>query len=131
MNRKTIALIFLAIVLIAGIALLAKVFILDKRVTAFSGLKVDSIPQADVYLNDKIVGKSPYENKKLNPGEYTLKLVVTNTPGTFYPWETKIKLVPQSLTYVNRTIGDTDGTSGHQIIWLEKLADPNAKELAV
>ncbi len=131
MTRKKIALALFFLVALVGLGFLAKVLVLDRRVNAFSGLKIDSIPQADVYIDNKPVGKTPYENSKLTPGEYSLKLSVSGTPGSYYPWETKIKLVPQSLTYVNRIIGKTDSESGHQIVWLEKLANPKTKELAV
>lgn len=117
--------------MLLGAGLLIKTFALDRGVNAFSGLKVDSIPQADVYVDGKVVGKTPYENAKMTPGEYSLKLVVTGTTGSFFPWETKVKLVPESLTYVNRTLGETSSLSGHQIVWLEKLSDPNGKEIAV
>lgn len=131
MTKKTIVIIFLCLVLILVLGFLGKIFILDRRVNAFSGLKINSIPRADISLNTKSVGKSPYENTKLTPGEYTLKLSVTGTFGNYYPWSTKIKLVPESLTYVNRILGPNDQQSSHQIVWLEKLANQNSKELAV
>lgn len=131
MNKKIIAIVLSVIVLLLILAFLGKTFILDKKVNAFSGLKVDSIPESEIYLNDKKIGKTPFEISKLDPGEYTLKLVVTDLPGEFAPWQIRIKLAPLSQTYVNRTIGKTESESGHQIIWLEKLSDPSKKELAV
>lgn len=92
-------------------------------------LKVNSTPTATVFLDNKNVGKTPYEDKQ-STGEYTLKLIPETTSNTVVSWEGKIKLSPNLLTYVNRDLGDSELTSSGEILSLER-ASGNKAELAV
>lgn len=131
MDKKKLLLLSVSIVILLALAATTKVLFLDHQSNSVSALRVDSVPSADLYINDQIVGKTPYDNEKMTPGEYKIKLVATGVTGTFYPWETKIKLTPESLTYVSRDIGKTDAQSGDQILWLEKLPSDQDAQLAV
>lgn len=131
MDKKKIGVIAVIVILLIGLGIATKLFILDPQDNSVSALRVDSNPNADLYINDQIVGKTPYENEKMAPGEYKLKLVATGTTGTFYPWETKIKLTNNSLTYVSRDIGKNEEESGDQILWLEKISSDQSAQLAI
>lgn len=96
---------------------------------ANAALKIDSIPQASIFLDGKSLGKTPYEQEKLSPGEKTLKLVPEG--GIFYPWEVKIKLTGMAMTVVKREFGETEGKSSGETITLEKIADKKTSSLSI
>lgn len=98
---------------------------------ANAGLSVDSTPSASVFLEGKNIGKTPFEDEKLQAGEKVLKLVPESTITNFYPWETKIKLVGGVITVVRREFGETEGKSSGEIIILEKIADKKTASLVV
>ncbi|MBI4099794.1 PEGA domain-containing protein, partial [Candidatus Microgenomates bacterium] len=131
MNRRRLfsfLIFFTPIVLIFGV----KVLVFDRQAPLFAQLRVDSFPQTTVSLNDKDMGKTPYLGENLAPGEYKLKLSPSGqTSGTFVFWETKVKLIGGTLTYVSRQLGPTDDLSGGQILTLEKLPLTSTHELAV
>ena len=107
-------------------------FFLKSRSGTSSGqavLKVTSEPTATFFLDNEQLGKTPYEDK-VKPGEYTLKLVSESTVETAVPWEEKIKLEPNLLTYVSRSLGDSDVTSAGETLTLEKITGKGA-ELSV
>lgn len=98
---------------------------------ANAGLKIDSIPTSNIFLDGKALGKTPYEQEKLSPGEKTLKLVPESTFANLYPWETKIKLIGGVMTVVRREFGETEGKSSGEIITLEKITDKKTASSAV
>jgi len=86
---------------------------------ARAGLKIESTPQATVFLDGKEVGKTPFEDKELVVGEKILKLVPED-PNLF-SWETKINLTGGALSFVERKFGENEALSSFEIITLEKL----------
>ena len=127
MSKKKLLLALLIAFFLLGLGLATKFLYLDRHNNQVSALRVYSTPKADLYINDQIAGKTPYSNEKMAPGEYKLKLIATGASGTFFPWETKIKLTSSSLTYVSRDIGPSDDESGGQILWLEKISTDKNK----
>lgn len=131
MNRRRL-LSLLVFILPLSVIFAAKTLIFDRQTPATASLRIDSFPRTNVALNDKVVGKTPYLSENLAPGEYKIKLVSAgDIPGTFVAWEAKIKLTGGTLTYVNRSLGASDELSGGQILSLEKLPLPDARELAL
>ena len=94
---------------------------LSSKTTSSAGLKVVSTPQTSVFLNDKLVGKTPLDDK-YPPGEYTLKLIPQDTSTQYSSWQGKITLSPSFLTYVNRELGSSELTSAGEILSLEKIS---------
>ena len=92
-------------------------------------LKVTSTPTATIFLDNQNIGKTPFE-QKVKTGEYTIKLIPETTVSSLVSWEGKIKLSANLLTFVNRDLGDSDLTSGGEILSLERIAG-NKAELAV
>lgn len=120
----------LPVVVLVLIGVLA--FLVVKRVAfkpASAGLKVESTPQATVFLDGKEVGKTPFEDKKLAPGEKTVKLIPEDTK--FFSWETKVTLTGGALAYVFRNFAEIEARSSGKIITLEKLADKKKTSLTV
>lgn len=100
------------------------------RMSGVSGLKVVSNPPANIFLDDKLIGKAPYDNRQ-SSGEHVLKLVpddsVTSTASS---WRGKIFLQPNILTFVKRDLGVSELTSSGEIVTMEGVTSSDA-QLAV
>lgn len=96
-----------------------------------SALQISTTPVANVFIEGKTSGKTPYQNSQMKAGEYTIKLIPedTNTPLSF--WEGKVKLNPGVLTLVNYEFGTTENTSSGEILTLEKGKDKKKAGLTV
>lgn len=126
--KRTVLFILAALLLIAGTFFGVRFFLSQPR-GASAGLKVTSTPTASIFLDGKNIGRTPYEDK-LEPGEYTIKLIPEITSGQTVSWQGKIKLSPNLLTYVNRELGTTDLASGGEVLSLEKSSG-NQTEIAI
>lgn len=89
-------------------------------------LKVTSTPAATIFLDNQNIGKTPFEDK-VDPGEFTLKLIPESTVDTVVSWEGRIKLSPNLLTYINRDLGDSDLTTSGEMLLLEKISGGKSK----
>lgn len=125
MNKKVvlIVIIFLAVLLFGGYKLLSL------KSSGVAGLKVNSSPNASIFLNDKLLGKTPFDDK-YSSGEYILKLIPEGISNQTISWQGKINLNPSLLTYVNRELGTSELTSAGEILVLEKISQSTA-QLAV
>lgn len=122
MNKKALAAI---IVVVLGVAIGAYKFFSD-RITNVGGLKVVSKPVSSIFLNDKLIGKTPYEEKR-SKGEYILKLVPEDVSTQAASWQSKINISSSLLTYVNRDLGPSELTSAGEIVFLEKISEKEAQ----
>jgi len=95
-----------------------------------AALQISSLPRATVFLDNKHIGRTPYYDEKLKPGEYSLKLLSENEGSESGTWNGKIKLTPETLTVVNWQFGATSGNSEGEVLSLEKI-DGNNIEVAV
>lgn len=122
MSKKAILIIiiFLVIFFFGGYKLLSL------RSTGVAGLKVLSVPVASIFLNDKLIGKTPFDDKYA-VGEYILKLMPEGISDKAISWQGKITLNPSVLTYVNRELGTSELTSAGEILILEKISDSQAR----
>ena len=120
-HRKILSIGF-TILGVAVLFLLIKLVAFNQQKGSFSVLQVDATPKAIVYVNDQQMGSTPYLNEMLSAGEYKVK--VAN-------WETKLKLIANTLTYVSRNQGPTEEQSSGQILMLEKLSSANGSELVI
>lgn len=127
LNKNIILGILGILILGFGVFLVFKFLINSNQVSA--NLKILSIPQATIFLESQHLGKTPYEDKT-KAGEYTLKLIPESGASNLSSWETKIKLNPGVLTYINHEFGDQELTSAGEILTLEKIAGKNS-EIAV
>jgi len=123
---------FLLPVLLAIIVFLGFVFFLKQASPGKGGLQVTSIPRSIVYVNGKMLGKTPLckcdPADMLPAGEYTLRLVPAD--ATRQPYEEKITLNPSVLTAVDRTFGDVGKSSGF-VLTLTPLPDAKTAQLFV
>ena len=97
---------------------------------AKSGLQVqmtDGIAAA-VYLDDNYVEKTPFINRELSPGEYTLKIQPDDPK--LIPYETKINLRPGLLTVVTWKLAERPEFSGGVLYEMEPINSKNKSEIS-
>lgn len=113
-------------------SLAAKSYFFGNHSPSLSAIRIDSFPQTTVFINDKEVGKTSFFSDNLTPGEIKIKLISAGgVSGTFVSWESKLKLVEDTLTYVSRNLGSSEDLSSGQTIFLEKLNSPGSREILV
>ncbi|MBI3379495.1 PEGA domain-containing protein [Candidatus Gottesmanbacteria bacterium] len=122
MNKRAILIIviFLAVLGFGGYKLLAL------RSGGTAGLKVIATPISSIFLNDKLIGKTPYDDKYTS-GDYILKLIPEGISSQTVSWQGKITLNPSVLTYVNRELGTSELTSAGEVLTLEKISQTQAQ----
>lgn len=120
-----------ALFLIGFIGVILVIFSIMRFVTSrgpkYGELRIDSQPTVTVFLDGKELGKTPYKDKVM-VGEYTVKLVPDSASAS--PWQGRVKVGQNLLTYVNANITDSDLTTAVDIVWLEKISS-KVSELAV
>lgn len=132
--KKTI---LLTLILISVLALLirysGKAAELFLGIKARSGISVLSEPdQATVFINQKEVGKTPYEDKNLDVGEINLKV---DKDGA--SWQGKVKLSAKTLTIVNRELSKSQASSSGEILTLDRgkgmtvISNPSEAEIEI
>lgn len=97
--------------------------------TNYSGLKIDSQPLANIYVDDKHIGQSGTYDEKISPGEHVVKLISQSNPDQ--TWETRLTLKPNTTTVVNYTFGASPQESSSYIIEVEKIASKDKSEISV
>ncbi|MBI5614285.1 PEGA domain-containing protein [Candidatus Gottesmanbacteria bacterium] len=123
MKRKVI---FLAIlVLLFFFAILLVKYVIG-RTPKQGVLKVQSVPQASVFLDNKHIGRTPYEDK-VEEGQYTIKIVPDESIQSLAAWQANIRISPNTLTYVNRDLSDSELTSAGDVLWLEKISSKQSE----
>lgn len=115
MNKRAIIIVVLLLAVL-GYALYAFVF---AGSSSNAGLKVTATPTANVFLNDKLMGKTPFDTN-YKSGDYVLKLIPQDSSSQVSSWQGKVTLNPSLLTYVDRTLGPSELTSAGEILTLEK-----------
>lgn len=111
-----------------GLLLAAAFFAIGYFQPKPGGLLVDTEPDASVYVNGILVGKTKY-NGTYKAGEINLKLVPDR--GDLIPFETKITLTPGIQTVVRREFGKTEDESSGDIIFFDKLGSKETSLVVV
>lgn len=132
MMKPKLVLLLILIVLF-GVFVALRFFILNGQ-TDYGELKILSSPTTSVFIDNSMVGKTPYD-QKYKIGDYLLKLIPEGTATETASWQGKIKIYKNALTYVNRELGSSDLTSAGEIFTSTKMEpqpkDPNNGELYV
>lgn len=132
----------IAVIVVVGVLSLFAYVFRDRFNKKPAGLTINSSPTAAVFLNDKNVGNTPYDNANLPAGTYTLRLVPEEEGGvTRPPWETRLDLSPQVTAVVSRQFAETEADSSGSVLQLVKdsvgktylsvISDPDNITLAV
>jgi hypothetical protein len=122
---------FLMPVLIAVLVFFGIIFFLDKQ-TGKGALQVTSVPKSQIYLDNLLIGTTPFcacdLTQMIRIGSHDIKLVPTE--GNFKPFEEKIAINKSTLTAVDRTFTGDAGSEG-SITSLIPLDDKNEAEVLV
>lgn len=94
-------------------------FIADTQ-NVMGQLKIDSSPEAGVFVDNAALGKTPFE-APYKPGEYILKLIPAGDATATASWQGKIKINNSAITYVNRELGPSDIASAGEIFTVSKM----------
>ncbi|KKR34158.1 MAG: Amylopullulanase, GH57 family [Candidatus Gottesmanbacteria bacterium GW2011_GWA2_41_12] len=119
-------LILLILVILGVGGLLSYKFYFSKQKGGLAGLKIVSTPTASIFLGEKNLGRTPYEDK-ISSGEYILKLIPEGSSTQAASWQGKVTLFPSVLTFIDRELGTSDLTSAGEILTLEKISDKDAQ----
>lgn len=116
MKKILIWLLVLLSVVILLIRYSAKIGELLLNVKQRSGISILSTPaDATVFLDNREVGKTPYENKDLDVKAYNVKI---EKEGAL--WQGSIKLTAQTMAIINRDLASNQASSSGEILTLEK-----------
>ena len=84
-----------------------------------AGVQITSHPDANVVVNGKSVGKTPYYVENAKAGLTTIQMTAIDSGQT---WETQVSLLGGTLTTVHREFGDTPDKSHSYTLSFEKLS---------
>lgn len=101
----------LALILRFGVPLIAN-FWQDQTK---SGLKIISTPESDVFIDDKEMGRTPYENNDLKVGEYKIKLQARESV-----WQGMIPTTIGTVSILNRDLAPSIASSSGEALILKK-----------
>lgn len=86
-----------------------------------AGIRILSTPTgAAVYLDDKLMGKTPYEDQSLVAKEYKLKITTEATGSAEVAWQGKVKISGGTLAVVNRDLAKDVPSAAGEILTLDK-----------
>lgn len=124
MRLKTI---FIVVLFLGSLGFIIIKLILGNT-SSVAGLKIVSEPVASLYLDEKFIGKTPYDGR--HPADnYILKIDPGEGTGAV-SWQDKIVLTSQTLTYVKKELGTSELLTQGEIVSLEKI-DSNGTQLAI
>jgi hypothetical protein len=122
MNRKVFLVAFIIIIFISfGIYKLV-----ISKTAAVAGLKIATLPVSSVYINDKLIGKTPFETR-YPAGEYVLKLIPDDSSYQASFWQGKVVLNPSVWTYIKKELGTSELKTAGEILTLEKISQSDAQ----
>lgn len=121
--RKVISLFFIVFLS----AILSACNPLESKTKAGLQVITNDIP-VSLFLDDQYLDKSPYINKEIKPGRYSLRIVPENTE--LVPYETTINLNKGLLTVVTWKPGRTAETSGGVVYEMETLSNKKQAEVS-
>jgi hypothetical protein len=126
MKRK---LVFLLVLLGISGLVVGLIKLLNDRSPKQGVLKISSNPATSIFLDNKHLGRTPFEDKIME-GEYTVKLVPETSVQPYSSWQGKIRVSQNLLTYVNAELTESEFSSATDILWLEKITSKQS-ELSV
>lgn len=122
---------FIAPLLIAIAIFFGILFFLDRK-SGKGALQVTSVPQSRVYLENKLIGITPFcacdLARMVDVGNYTIKLIPLS--GDFNPFEERITINKSTLTAVDRIFAD-NGVGEGNIIELVPLSNKKEVEILI
>lgn len=96
-----------------------------------AALQIKTEPIANVFIDGKLLGKTPYQASDLKSGELTIKLIPEADSSSLSSWEGKVKVNNGVLTLIEREFAANDAASSGHILTLEKIKDKKQASLSV
>lgn len=96
-----------------------------------AALQINTNPPANVFIDGKVLGKTPFQSSEMQSGEITVKLIPESTDEPLSSWEGKITLNSGVLTLIERELAYSEESSSGQILTLEKSKDKEKASLTV
>ncbi len=103
-----------------------------------SGLRIESTPVSRVLVDQKEVGKTPYESDQLEVGDHQIEVRTGgDSGGVEMSWRGNVPLNPGTVTVVNRELTVNTASSSGEVIALEKgqgaivISTPSGAELTI
>lgn len=93
-----------------------------------AGVQVTASPDANVTIDGKPVGKTPYYIENAKPGMTTIQMTAIDSGQT---WETKVNLISGTLTTVHREFGTSPDKSHSYTLYFEKLSNKDTSSVNV
>ena len=125
---------FLLPIFLALVVFFVLIFVLSTQGTGKGALQVTAIPQSTVYVNGKLIGKTPLckcdPQNMLPTGDYTIRLVPLDSSFGNTTFEQKVTINKSVLTVVDRTFGQ-GATSQGSVISLIPSSNKNIASLFV
>lgn len=90
----------------------------DVFVKAPAGLSITTSPQATVFINDENRGETPFTDKEMKPGSYSIKLVPSE--DNLVPYETKIELTSKASAIISRNFAPSEIDSSGYVLQLQE-----------
>lgn len=104
-------------------------FVFLSRRTQEGRIEIVSSPTANVIINDKAVGRTPYTSS-LIAGDYVVKLVPDEDGASeSASWNGKVNIYHNTRTYISREIGSNQVTSSGVVLTAVKMeSEPTKKD---
>lgn len=103
-----------------------------------AGLRIESNPKMSVFLNNKQLSETPYQDEGLTSGEYLVMLRQAQASSSAVPaWQGYVKLNGGTLSVINRDIAENPAASSGEIITLERgkgvtiISNPSGAEVLI
>src|SRR3989344_2298282 len=110
---------FFLVVIVILLVIGGVIKLIASRAPREGELRVDATPTVSVFLDNKHIGRTPLR-EKVTSGEYTIRLVAESTTGEVAPWQAKISVGANLLTYINAVLSESELSSAVDVLWLEK-----------
>lgn len=111
---------FLLLLILLFAAFIGYRFIVMDKQNTFGRIQVISTPPTSIFIEDQIVGQTPYEDKH-KTGEFLIKLIPQGTASGAATWQGKVTIYKNALSYVNFELGKTDVETAGEIFTTTKM----------
>jgi hypothetical protein len=144
--KKNLLIIAIIFVFLTSGYIFFQFFLADYFISKGS-LSVTTNTNTTVFLNDKEVGKNPYQGQKVNAKDYHVKLVsetpIASTAADTKPsatqtvWESSIGLAGNTQVVINQEVGPATSLTAGEVLSLEKgegitvIAKPEGTEVSL
>jgi hypothetical protein len=123
--RKKIVSLVVVVGVVVGLFFVVRL-VLSFQTPKSGVLKITTNIPTRVYLDNRELGKTPFE-EKVDVGEYTLRLAPTESTNTISSWQGNVVIRGNIITFINRTMSESELTSAGETLSLEKIGSTKAE----